>query len=292
MSTHIYQSQESLTHRYLKEQLEKFLFKEGKYSGYLWSNSTQWLKSLVENYEIEGVSLFKEKLWLILNEVKIPPKCYCGNKLTFTDIRRGYKAKFCCIRCQMLDTNQQETRREKSMELYGVPHHLSAPEIRKMSINTFQEKYGCHPRSTKEVQDKYKATCLEKYGVENVMHSTSFFEKAQKCRNKILVMPSKIERTYQGFENIAILELLKTFNEEEILSRTNMPRIWYSNKGSNHKYYPDIFIPSENLIIEVKSEWTLKQNFEINQLKRQACLDAGYNFEFWICSDKEVLEIR
>ena len=59
-------------------------------------------------------------------------------------------------------------------------------------------------------------------------------------------------------------------------------------------YYPDIFIPAEQRIIEVKSRWWFDSNggdkyatrLENNMRKRQAALDAGYKFEFWIINDK------
>ena len=47
-------------------------------------------------------------------------------------------------------------------------------------------------------------------------------------------------------------------------------------------YYSDIYIKKENKIIEVKSEWTFKINKKKNLLKKEACLKAGYKFEFWI----------
>ena len=37
-----------------------------------------------------------------------------------------------------------------------------------------------------------------------------------------------------------------------------MPAIWYEMDNIKHRYYPDIFIPCENRIIEVKSTYTLK----------------------------------
>lgn len=37
-------------------------------------------------------------------------------------------------------------------------------------------------------------------------------------------------------------------------------------------YYPDIFIPKENKIIEVKSIWTYNVNLEKNILKQKASI--------------------
>jgi hypothetical protein len=49
-----------------------------------------------------------------------------------------------------------------------------------------------------------------------------------------------------------------------------MPDIFYMIGTKMHKYYPDIYIPNENLIIEVKSTYTISQNLEMNQAKFEA----------------------
>jgi len=50
-----------------------------------------------------------------------------------------------------------------------------------------------------------------------------------------------------------------------------------------HRYYPDFYIPNENKIIEVKSEYTLNRELERNHIKFEATKLMGFNF---------VLEIR
>ena len=58
-----------------------------------------------------------------------------------------------------------------------------------------------------------------------------------------------------------------------------MPEIWYiGTDNKQHRYFPDVYIPKTNTIYEVKSEYTLNINLEINKLKFQAVKDAGYNF--------------
>ncbi|HPI82860.1 MAG TPA: hypothetical protein PK122_06555 [Candidatus Paceibacterota bacterium] len=91
----------------------------------------------------------------------------------------------------------------------------------------------------------------------------------------------------QGYENIALNELLKKYLEEDIFVgvkeiKKEIGEIWYSKEGKPHKYFPDIFIKSINTIFEVKSNFTFNQKKEINLLKRDACLKKGINFEFLI----------
>jgi hypothetical protein len=62
-----------------------------------------------------------------------------------------------------------------------------------------------------------------------------------------------------------------------------MSEIWYTTEDNvNHRYYPDFYIPKDNLVIEVKSTFTYEYKKEINELKQKATEDNNYNFEFRI----------
>jgi len=47
-------------------------------------------------------------------------------------------------------------------------------------------------------------------------------------------------------------------------------------------YYPDIYIKSENKVIEVKSNYTFYKDYDKNILKKKACIKMGLDFEFMI----------
>jgi hypothetical protein len=99
---------------------------------------------------------------------------------------------------------------------------------------------------------------------------------------KDYTLPSKKNIRIQGYENLALDELLTKFDESElVLSKRKMPIITYYIK-KEHRYYPDIFIPKRNTIIEVKSEYTYKSNIIRNMIKALSVRKLGYNFEFWI----------
>ena len=61
-----------------------------------------------------------------------------------------------------------------------------------------------------------------------------------------------------------------------------MPEIKYFLNGKQKRYYPDIWIKSENIIIEVKSDYTYKKDLIKNILKALATRKLNYNFEFWV----------
>lgn len=174
----------------------------------------------------------------------------------------------------MQNAIQREQIKQTNIERYGVPNALQNSEIRTKGCETNIEKYRVP------------------YPMQNAEFAESIMSASGRFKTKKATLPSGMEISYQGFELIAILELLKTYKEEDFLLRkSEVPEIWYET-DKRHRYYSDIYIPSKNLIIEVKSEWTWTQYLETNLLKKQACLDAGYNYEFWICDAKQVLEIR
>lgn len=61
-----------------------------------------------------------------------------------------------------------------------------------------------------------------------------------------------------------------------------MPKIEYEFEGKKRRYFPDIWIPKHNLIIEVKSTWTYEKDLEKNLLKKKATEQMGYAFRFVI----------
>ena len=73
-------------------------------------------------------------------------------------------------------------------------------------------------------------------------------------------------------------------------AKTNLqgevPVIWYEFEGKNRRYYPDIFIPSQNKLIEVKSSFSYQYEEAKNQAKKKACETAGFLFELKIYASR------
>lgn len=53
-----------------------------------------------------------------------------------------------------------------------------------------------------------------------------------------------------------------------------------------HKHYPDIYIKSENKIIEVKSTRTFELHKDKVLIKKKSAIDAGFKYELWIYDSK------
>jgi protein-arginine kinase activator protein McsA len=177
---------------------------------------------------------------------------------------------------------------EKNLLKYGFKSATKNNEVKNKIKQTNILRYGGNtPMSSPIIKRKVKETLFKNYGVE----SPNFLQY------KEYIMPSGKIIKYQGYENKAFVLLLDKYNEDyftpvkkEIFKETG--KIIYTNKdGKISTYYPDILVKAEKKIIEVKSWFTFKINKENNMLKRQACIDLGFSFEFWVFKDNNELTI-
>ena len=198
-----------------------------------------------------------------------------------------------------------EKAKKTCLEKFGVDNPSKSPEIinkikekanrplnEQLAINNKREatclkKYGkTHTVKLNEIQNKIKNTYLKKYGVTHNSQVTEIFEKMNKngYTSKDYIFPSGKVVRIRGYEWKALDELLKIYDESEIeVATKKIPKIkYYWSDGSEHYYFPDIYIKKENLLIEVKSDYTMLKDFEKNQRKAVATKENGYNFKFMI----------
>jgi hypothetical protein len=189
-----------------------------------------------------------------------------------------------------------EKGKQTCLEKYGAEYYATTQQFKDDVKQTSLEKYGLeHYVKTPEFKEKYKETCLEKYGVENSSQNKEIMEKIIKNahKRKNYIFPSgKIEQV-QGAEPYALKCLIENENiaeEDIVVGCKNVPTIWYEDEtGKKHRHYVDIFIPSQNRCIEVKSTWTAKINDNNIFLKQKAGKELGYLYEIWIYDSKGIL---
>lgn len=220
----------------------------------------------------------------------------------------------------------QDKKKATNLERYGSEHALNNLEVKEKSKATNNLKYGGNSSMcSEEIKNKSKETnqkkhgvdwyvqsedfkkkftekMLANYGVEHALHYTPSYEKSLETsyRKKIFVFPSGRAEKIQGYEGFALWELLDSNCPEEdiIVSNKDMEtytgKIWYFDiyDKKNKKYYPDIYIKSENKIIEVKCDYTYNSGYSRNILKKNACLSLGIAFEFWIYDAKGLKTVR
>lgn len=202
-----------------------------------------------------------------------------------------------------------------SIKNFGVQYPTQSKEVRDKTKNTCMEKYGCESTlQNNEIKIKIKKTMVDKYGVENPSQFEEFqkkkietnvlrygydhpsknaemFEKAMKNAYKLkdYTLPSGNIIKIQGYEHYALDDLLKDgiIEEDIITGCKNVPEVWYEDEtGKKHRHYVDIFIPSQNRCVEVKSTWTAKKKKDCIFLKQQAGKMLGYLYEIWVYNEK------
>ncbi len=70
-------------------------------------------------------------------------------------------------------------RDQTCLKKYGVSNPTQNLGVKEKIKQTQKERYGCHPRSTLEVQNKCKETCLRKYGTETSLANKKIQSKAK-----------------------------------------------------------------------------------------------------------------
>jgi hypothetical protein len=206
----------------------------------------------------------------------------------------------------------QEKSQATCLENHGVPFSFQSPEIREKSKITINKLFGCDYVSqniniklksqatclknhgvpfsfqSPEIREKSKITNREKYGCDYPRQNPEHFE--QVCKNtfklKDYTLPSGKIIHYQGYEHFALNYLLRIekINEIDVINGTsNIPTIWYTaDDGKKHHHYVDIFIPSQNRMIEVKSTWTFSCKKDNVLLKQETAKKLGFIYEIWI----------
>ena len=182
------------------------------------------------------------------------------------------------------------------------------PDVKKTKSNSLK-KYtnntNVRENISKRLIEKWKDPEYKKRTSKNIKAATNKPEILQKkidmwkdpvyadmmmkslFKYKDYLMPSGKVVKLQGYEPQVLTELLNNYSEDDIVIgikniNKEIGQIKYVFDGFEHSYYPDFYIKSENKIIEVKIIYTYNQHKEKNELKRKACLDAGFNFEFKI----------
>jgi hypothetical protein len=234
-------------------------------------------------------------------------QCYGNEKLTYKYIKNYFTEHS----CELLET-------EYINSYTKMKYKCKDNHITNISWDNFKQGYRCITCSGKEkltfefvynyfkeqncelLESKYiNANTLMKYRCECQCISkivfghfqngtrcmTCGFDKQEKSSKlfKQFKFPSGEIKNIQGYENLALDELIKIFKEEDIITkRSEMPKIIYKLKDKEHRYYPDIWIKSINKIIEVKSYYTYKKELIKNINKALVTRKLNFDFEFWI----------
>ena len=153
--------------------------------------------------------------------------------------------------------------KEKKFRTLGEGYRqFCSPQCR--SNNTPTIKYWEGKKQPQYMIDKRRNTMIEKYGVANgFLTKYSIAEKY-----KGFVCRSNYEKMFVDFCKIYGYKL-------------SVPdRIKYEFEGRSRYYYPDFYLDDLDLIVEIKSDWTWKQQLEMNIAKMVCTIEQGYDIIF------------
>jgi hypothetical protein len=188
--------------------------------------------------------------------------------------------------------------------------------------NTLLERYGSSSTmGSSEILEKSKATLIKRYGVSNIFKlPQTILNRTQTWNEKYGVThPMKVasickqshsNRTYTKFYKFKDGTELKTqgnghfalkkLEEQGYISSEIKTEVYsdvkYQNGDKLSGHIFDIFIPKENLVIEVKGDHPTFGYFadkDMTHLKALAAIEKGYRYLIWVfTSDDQFLEIN
>lgn len=214
--------------------------------------------------------------------------CECNNKYRFKEQSESLKRE--CLNCGKKFKADKQSRQFCS---------IKCSNVFKATKEEYKDKLSkaCKARSSnleylnllsKNAKDRWSNDKFRNKMMK-IVKSNEWLDKIEKNskRFKDYKLPSGKIVKIQGYENLALDILLKKYNESDIFIQrkeieNQIGKILYVFENKEHLYIPDIYVKSENKIIEVKSSWTYKKHLNKNLAKEKQCKKLGFNFEFMI----------
>jgi hypothetical protein len=160
----------------------------------------------------------------------------------------------------------KDKMKKTNLQRYNAENPMKSPIVKENQKNAIYASQGGYTYNVPKLMDKVNKTMIERYDIENPMHCEEFknkikdtsqqrygtdhpmqnkdiMEKSFKAsfKKKLYTLPSGKIIEYQGYENFALDDLLKTYHEDEIVNGTqNVPELWYETNGKkNHRHDKD-----------------------------------------------------
>lgn len=158
----------------------------------------------------------------------------------------------------------KEKIKQTNLKNYGVDNVFKNDEIKKQIQKTNIEKFGVdNPSKSVEIKIKKETTCLRNHGVKSPYQNRYIFEKNLKSGLKIKKFENS-ELNYQGSYELDFLNIF--YNKIDIEKGLT---INYEIDNKNKYYHSDYYIPSLDLIVEIKSTYWYNKCKKINEIKEQ-----------------------
>jgi len=179
--------------------------------------------------------------------------------------------------------------KKQMMDRYGSEHYVTSDHCKKQMMDRYGSEYFI-------TSQKYRDYMLQTYGAESAMQCPELFRKAQAssfCR-KPYVSPDGKTFMVLGYEGVAIEDILKQEGVKTFYAGEDVeiPVFQYTGEDDKtHFYYPDVYIPDENRVIEIKSVYIYNRDPE-KTLCKALKVSESHLFELRLYNHKkEVVEI-
>lgn len=256
-------------------------------------NFKEWLEPLPG-------STLQEKLRNFCDGNSLRPVCSaegCAKHTTLKDrsFFRGFQP-FCSKKCAQTTASVRQKIVDTHKERFGSGSVRGTRSGQEKYAETWVKNSEANRASVEAAKAKRISTCRERFGVDCVLKHPDILKKAHK--NASASMHQYKEFTslngnvyaIRGYEGFAI-DILEAEGLDFIADDFATPRVAYDMGGKERHYYPDIFIPSLNKIVEVKSTyWLAKQPLK-NTSILLGCQAQGFDFEFWVFDGKSKMPL-
>ena len=239
-------------------------------------------------------------------ELRIDFMCNCGEKYNKGIRKIVEKSGLFCKKCT--NTNSKNKQLKTNIKLYGVSNPSKNKNVKNKMINTIKNKSIEEKKLiNKKISDtKMNKSIEEKKLINNKKIKTSFKNWGVRNPSMCKEIHSKKKKTsfstkeykfktgeiefVQGYEPFA-LKILEEQGYQYKDIKIEYMTINYIFGEKKCVHLPDIYIPKENIIIEVKSTRTYDLHKERNIQKQLYAMAQGYIYYFWIFDYKGKLII-
>ncbi len=229
------------------------------------------------------------------------PLCQCKSQLKYRNkgkYRKSCGDNFCANKereiscfdeygCKNISQNDEAKNKaiETNLKKYGEVNHTKTEAYKIKSKEFFMNKYGVdNPSKLEEVKQKKIATSQKNYGTDYPIQTKEVFDRILKSGYKII----KYKDTGLFYQNSYELDFLNKYYDK--IKVEQIGNIKYEFNGKMKYYRTDYYLPEFHLLIEIKSDYWLNKQYEMNLAKQKACLEQGFNFMFVINKDYSELE--
>lgn len=222
---------------------------------------------------------------------------YCNQPTKFDSIHAGYFT-YCSKKCMkqhyseikteknpMHSKEAKQNQRDTNMERYGVSQNTKRPEIKEQIKQTNLKKYGCeNVGQNKEIKAQAlkhrEATNIIKYGFKCALSDPKIFEKSQ-ITGRTRKQFRNTDIYYQASYELDFLE--KYYDLYPDMQRGPTIKYYFNNEPKNS--FPDFYISSLNLVVEIKNSYHAKRDKAQLIAKKEETIKRGYNYIMIINKD-------